>query len=171
MSLADEVYKELLKRLSIKTALVIGKEKTEFENGFFTVEAVENAEYDSVIIRNLENSMLVNLALGRAGNLNERLVLKAFYEGKKVYISKSGIAYRKMYPKVRRRLFKLYEEYEKQILDYGAELIGWESVITEKDVSRYSDAGGKCITVSQSTIVTPLAMDFIKAHNMKLERR
>jgi len=171
MNLADEVYKEVLKRLNIKTALVIGHDKSELENGFITVSVEDNAEFDCVIIRNLKNSMLVNLALGNPVNMAETLVMKALLDKKRVYIVRSGIQYINMKRDIHVKLFELYKSYESAIIGYGAQIAGWDRVVTEKAVKDFYEMGGRVLSVPDNAVVTPLAMDFIKKNKMMLESR
>ncbi len=164
-----EVYGELIKRLNLPTALVIGKSGTEFEKGFITVTDCAE-KYDAVIVRNLDNNMLARLALGLAADDGEKAILKSLCGGN-VYIMRNGMECFKNKNILPKRLYRLYCGYADTLIGWGAKIIGFGKVITEKAAAEFFESGGRIIYAEKDSIITPLAADFITKYDMVLERR
>lgn len=161
---ADEVYEELIKRLNLPTALVIGKTRSEFENGFITVTDCAE-KYDAVIVRNLDNTMLAHLALGIAENDCEKAILKSLCR-KNVYIMRNGIECLKCEQNIPKSLDRLYRGYADTLTEWGAKIIGFGKVITENTVEEFFASGGKRVYIEKDSIITPLAKELLSKYDI-----
>lgn len=166
-SIVEEVIHEILKRLEIKTAVVIGEKQCKLEKLFLAV--AENDDFDAVIIRNLSNKMLADLALGTICTKDENAVYRAFCENKDVYMIKDGIECLNGQNKAFNAIFRLYSEYLEKLERYGAVIFG--NVITEKLAEKMHCNGAKKIYISKKDIITPLADDFMRKNNIIIDRR
>ena len=127
------------------------------------------SEYDVLIISYLSCNMLAETALGI-----ENAITKALINDKPVYVSESGLRYKSISNKA---LFEKYNSYFKTLISYGVKLINCtEDIFLSKNCKKlltaadFSTSASKTITVSKSTIVTPLALDYAKENNITIIR-
>lgn len=153
--------------------------------------------WDIILVTQLPLEMLGNLGNGCGGH-KEGLILRALMEGKQVYILEEGICHRKYRKSSFKTLYQLYNEYEDKIKQYGIKFIPsladiFQNQFIEKeipfvaDVAHEIDFTGKSllleadllkkqvrspsvIKISSGCIVTPLAEDYMKCHNLDMKR-
>lgn len=150
--------------------------------------------WDIILVTQLPLEMLGNLGNGCGGH-KERLILSALMEGKQVYILEEGILYRKYRKSSFKALYQLYNEYEDKIKQYGMKFIlsladilqneipeneiifvaneidfTGKSLLLEADLLKKQVRSPSIIKISSDCIVTPLAEDYIKCHNLDMKR-
>ena len=86
-------------------------------------EDVNLKNYDHIIVTNLCNSGLSSLALGLCNDKVQALLVEALFSGKRVYVLKEGIQYRKYSKNANEALYNLYNQYECKIMSYGANIV------------------------------------------------
>lgn len=162
--LIDEIISELLKRLNIKKAFAIGSKKSDFEKRFLIV----GHDFECVIIRELSNTLLGNLAQG-SGGTDEKIVLDMLLKRKKVYVIKDGIEFLKYDRKS--PLYLHYSRCLRKIKEYGADIIGDTKILTREDILLQKNLGADTVICDKNTIITPLAQDCLIENNMTAVRR
>lgn len=165
--LIDSIIDELLRKINIKKAVVVGCKKSEFENSFY-IENDLKREYDCVIVREMSNTMLGRLAVG-AGNGKEKIVLTALLEGKKVYIVNDNIEFLNYGRK--NPLYVYYSSCLERLEYYGAERVGDIKIIDYDYVKSQYEFGIKKIICTKRSVITPLAADFTQKNKIEIVRR
>ncbi|HBM75882.1 MAG TPA: hypothetical protein DD429_10065 [Clostridiaceae bacterium] len=149
-SIVDAVTKEVMKKLGSKEdasmdpiAKVLVLEKHDSEN-YKTIERKLNfigykvgsiedkkdiEEYDRIVITSLDNRELVNIAMGIGCDEKEQIVLESLLSGRKVFLIEQGLSYRKYKETSNKVLFKLYEDYEKRLKNFGIFIFKKENFI------------------------------------------
>lgn len=92
---------------------------------FYPLDSTDkNVEsYDFVLVPKLDNRELVNLSLGIPCGIREKVIIDCILKDKKVYIFGEGLEYRK-YSKTSNKIFyKMYQEYENRIVNFGLKII------------------------------------------------
>ncbi len=158
--------------------------------------ALTARDFDLLLIAELSEGQLASAALGIPYGAEARPIVDALIAGHQVFILENGIMFRQN-GCVSHELKKLYEEYLKKLYLFGAkpireaDIINIEStseepvqnvssvhacpslrVMTEEDAKKLLSKCEKCekIIVSQKTIITPLAADFILHRGAVVER-
>lgn len=80
-------------------------------------------DYDEIIIGSLNNRELANLSMGIQCGAIENIVIPALFQGRKVFLLKDEIEYRKFEGCCNNSLFNLYKNHEKNIEAYGVKII------------------------------------------------
>ncbi|MGL5244265.1 MAG: TIGR02536 family ethanolamine utilization protein, partial [Sarcina sp.] len=78
---------------------------------------------DVLVISNLCLRGLTNLALGSSISQEERFILKMLMKGKKVFLMKDGIEYRKYKQTAPKVLYNKYINYEEELKSFGVQVI------------------------------------------------
>ncbi|MGL5677895.1 MAG: hypothetical protein ACRDDX_15965 [Cellulosilyticaceae bacterium] len=149
--LIDEIVEELYRKLKedkvvhpLKKKMIWIGQKEEGLNDALTqcYEIVdgplEHEAYECIVVAELTLDRLASLAQGLAQNEEEKCILKALLQGKKVYVLEDGIEYRKYKKTSHKALYTLYSDYENKIKQYGIELIGHASDILLADTKEPS---------------------------------
>ncbi|HIU76783.1 MAG TPA: hypothetical protein IAC62_12930 [Candidatus Pelethocola excrementipullorum] len=166
-----------------------------------TVRTVDDVGWNMIIVADLSLGQMAQIALGLPVDSESENILQSLLEGKKVYILESGLEYRKYRESAYKTLYQIYLGYEDRIRKFGGEvvtdvqeIIERESAIsTEREISgvttgddldltelgllRESDLtkvrgnGYGTVVIGQSTIVTPLAQDYLTNHNLAVRRQ
>lgn len=149
-SIVDAVTKEVMRRLGSEKdafinpiAKVLVLEKHDNEN-YKTIEQKLNfigykvgsiedkkdiKDYERIVITSLDNRELVNIAMGIGCDEKEQIVLESLLSGKKVFLVEEGLSYRRYKETSNKALFKLYEDYEKRLKDFGIFILKKENFI------------------------------------------
>lgn len=214
-TLIDKIVKEVLKRLETCYAkvLLIGQGESvrhELDKAGICYEChsdyhddLDLDNYDHIIIDGMSNFHLVTSALLVPGTNISKLILKARLTGKKVYVEKSSLEYKKYEGTIDKGLKEKLERYEKTIAGYGVQFLSvqdivkvvkssfenatavseecWEGkyseeeccvldkkLITEQDLKKLVQKGHRKVKIGNKSIITPLAKDYIKIHNICL---
>ncbi|KGX84512.1 hypothetical protein [Pontibacillus litoralis] len=195
--LLEQVWQELLKRLNTienkEKAVVIGplpneRDDDSFEYITYTTD-MDASSYDTLYITKLSNARLSRLALGMADNEEEEFILSMLLRGKKLMIDSKGIEYRQFQHTAQHALLAIYKEYEQKLKEFGAQLINEQQekrinqeealpvqsqikkkVITENDIQRAHFNKIEELMIPSTSIVTPLAQDFIRECKMVITR-
>ena len=164
-----------------------------YEIVYFSNE-IEEKEFEKIIIPNLPISMMANLANGLSTTCEEAFILSALLKGNKVSVLREGVEYYAYKHSSPALLYKVYEEYEKKLRGFGiafehryesieeskycsdVELVAplnetyrlSKKVISESDLQKLYIQNIKEITVEKKSIITPLARDFIRTHQLKI---
>lgn len=167
--------------------------KDRYEIVYFSKE-VEEKEFEKIIIPHLSISVMANLANGLGPTCEEAFILSTLLKGKKVIVLREGVEYYSYKHSSPALLYKVYEEYEKKLRGFGItfeycyesiegtkncpdEEISSPSretyrlakkVISESDLQKLYIQNIKEITVEKKSIITPLARDFIRTHQLKI---
>lgn len=139
----DKVIKEVIKRLESGSPkiLLIGKQglaREEMDKAAICYEFCENYsddmpinDYDFIIIQGMSNFELVSSALLVPGTSISKLILKGRLTGKKVYIEKDSMEYKKYEPTIDRGLEKQLERYEDCLKNYGVKILKAQEIIRD----------------------------------------
>lgn len=152
-------------------------------------------KYNQVLITHMPCEMLGNLAVG-AGDKTEGFILKTLMEGGKVFVLESALMYKNYKKTAFKTLYALYSECEKKLLQYGISIIespldivkdtgkkelsnrivsdkidlSEKNLILESDFMKKQIRESSAIKLNSSCIITPLAQDYIKNHNLVIIR-
>ncbi|KAJ52580.1 ethanolamine utilization protein [Clostridium tetanomorphum] len=80
--------------------------------------------YDFILVPKLNNRELANISLGISCGIREEIVIDSILRGKKVYIFEEGLEYRKYNKTCNKVFFKMYEDYEKKLIEFGLSIVG-----------------------------------------------
>lgn len=215
--LVNEVIRELKKRLnqedasehisvqdkteqniSRKRVLVLGNltlREAEALSGCKLAEADGWNSYDIVLAAQMSLDTMAQVALGNPQNKESTCLLKSLLEGKQVFALMRGLEYRLFRDKAVKTLYRLYQEYEDRIRQYGiriigdigeireqAEVLGGNTqagyldltgikVITETNFSKMRSGGSGRVLIDRNAVITPLAKDYAANHRLQLERQ
>lgn len=130
-----------------------------------------------VVISQLSLESLMRIANMLPETQDEKIILEALLEKKKVYVLNNGKEYQKL---IKKSLYGVKEQVQKaenQWSKFGAEFVTVKSsdtptqnnkkVITQESLQKELNQGITEWTVAESTIVTPLAKDFIREKQLK----
>ncbi|MGH4139741.1 hypothetical protein [Clostridium sp.] len=109
-----------------------------YEVHAYNNEDINLKNYEHIIVTNLCNKGLSSMALGLCNDKVQELVVEAFFNGKRVYVLKEGIQYRKYSRNANEALYNLYNQYECKIMSYGAILVN------ESDLLKYMETDLAC---------------------------
>ena len=149
-SIIDAVTKEVMKRLgyeedtSIKPiAKVLVLERYDSED-YKTIEQKLNfigyqagsiedkkamSEYEGIIVTSLCCKELANISIGVGCDEKEKMVLQSLLSGRKVFLIEEGLSYKKYEGTASKGLYKLYENYEQRLKDFGVVVLGKGNLI------------------------------------------
>lgn len=214
--IVQEVYKKLQEgvksTIKNKTAVVMGEcdlvaiGKT-LEATYKVAAYNKDIKADIVVLSELTIKAMANLATLTGTNEEENFIITSLMEGKKVYILKDGMEYRKYKNTAPKALYNKYLEFENELKLYGINIVDHISgcvdndtkeeeaivevstetvlssgedelnleltkkkLISEADIRKPFKSGMKFLTIDKKSILTPLAMDFIRIHNLKVKR-
>ncbi|MBU3128311.1 hypothetical protein LGL55_06620 [Clostridium tagluense] len=156
--LVEMITREVMKRItSSANSMVIHKKKVlvissceeelrevkelleyKYEVIVYDGEDINLKNYESIIVTNLCNKGLSSMALGLCNDKLQELIVEALFKGKRVYVLKEGIQYRKYSTKANEALYNLYSQYECKIMSYGA------IIVNEKDLLKSMEIGADC---------------------------
>ncbi|MEG1255496.1 hypothetical protein [Clostridium sp.] len=94
--------------------------------------------YEHIVVTNLCNKGLSSMALGLCNDSVQGFIIDSLFNGKKVYVLKEGIQYRKYSSTSNEALYNLYSKYECKIMSYGV------SVVDEKSLLKSMKLGVAC---------------------------
>lgn len=168
--------------------------------------------FDYIIVPELSNKDLVNMALGAPkGGICEAIV-DAILQGKNVMVLEEGICYRKFKNTANENFLNMFKGYEEKVLSFGVEILSAEDiveylesrssnermqnkaveenesknqekldsnqeaeinakVVSEGNLERLWSKGYKNISVYEKSIITPLAMDFIRINGINIIKK
>lgn len=184
--------------------------ENKYEVCIYDKSDINMKNYNHIIVANLCNKGLSSLALGLCNDNVQAFLIEALFNGKKVYVLKEGIEYRKYSTNANSELYNLYNQYECKIMSYGVVLVSETSLIqsmksgatfneqvvqalpliestnnvqshqvveisnkkliTESDLKKLYMNGIKEVTIIHKAILTPLAQDFVRIKQLKLNR-
>ena len=166
--------KEIIKLLGTDNIL-----KEELEKDF-----TFSNDSKKIIVSNLKISELVALGNGAFSNEKAEEILNHILNGDEVFLIKEGLEWRS-YKNIPGKLLEKYENYENMLKDYGIKFFNKIEIIDflknasnqysfNKKVLNLSDIKKlkeKEIIISEKTIITQLAIDYIKENNIKIIKR
>lgn len=166
--------KEIIKLLGTDNIL-----KEELEKDF-----TFSNDSKKIIVSNLKISELVALGNGTFSNEKDEEILNHILNGDEVFLIKEGLEWRS-YKNIPGKLLEKYENYENMLKDYGIKFFNKIEIIDflknasnqysfNKKVLNLSDIKKlkeKEIIISEKTIITQLAIDYIKENNIKIIKR
>lgn len=94
----------------------------------YDVDSLDNMnckieEYEACIVCRVGNRQLASIAHGLCSSSMEEMIMKFLLIGKSVYMLEDGIEYRRYLDTANTSLLKLYQGYERKIVEYGVKLI------------------------------------------------
>ncbi|MPQ42898.1 TIGR02536 family ethanolamine utilization protein [Clostridium tarantellae] len=92
---------------------------------------------DALVISNLNLTGLSNLALGTSVSQEESFILKMIMQGKKIFLMKDGIEYRRYKQTAPKVLYNKYINYEEELRTFGVQVIDKICDITLDDEGVY----------------------------------
>ncbi|MGL4912757.1 MAG: TIGR02536 family ethanolamine utilization protein [Romboutsia sp.] len=141
--IVDEIYKKInntnqVEQINKPKAILLYEEnnsKFDFIKDEFDIVNFDNSikDCDIVILSKLCMRGISNLALGNSTSDEERFALEMLMKGKKVYILKDGIEYKRYRETAPKALYSKYLAYEDEICKFGVEVIKDLSSITLKN--------------------------------------
>ncbi|SHI97702.1 hypothetical protein [Lutispora thermophila] len=140
-ALVDRIAEEVLKRIENCSAkvLLIGQGESlkgeldkagilyDHYSGYSDELDLDN--YEHIIIDGMSNYHLVTSALLVPGTDISKLILKGRLTGKKVYVEKSSLEYKKYEVTIDKGLKEKFEFYEKTIAGYGVQFFNTQDII------------------------------------------
>jgi ethanolamine utilization protein len=164
-----------------------------YREGIIDYDSIVN--YDAIVISNMAIDMLGSIATGCCHRTEELFILKALLKEKSVYIIDSGMEYKQYKETAFKNLYSLYSDYENKLIQYGMKRITnilellndvkaeqittnmamdvdltYKNLILESDLSKVCRKGFTSITIKDRCIITPLALDYMKDHYIKINR-
>ncbi len=138
---------------------------------------VSQNSYDQVILPSLSCVDMVDLALGRAsGNIVEK-VLSILLRGQPVMVIE--FEYHCFKDTAPSALWDLYKSYEKTLAGYGLtqvfavtgkSVVVQKRLVTEQEMADFVAQGVKKLTLSAGALVTALAIDMARKHQIEISR-
>lgn len=174
--------------------LVLGmaspEEKAFLENSFQMKYDASLQGWDMLLLLQMSPETMAYVAHGIFGNREAACILHGLLEGKKIFLLQSGLLYRSYRETASKNLYSLYLQQEDTLRNLGVEMIAHVSdmktgkrancgeafdfrhfgLVREADLFPMRTSGAKVIRLGRDTKITPLAMDFIKNHNLSLQR-
>ncbi len=164
------------------TVKLIGNDellKNEIEKKF---DLCKNSK--KIVITDLKIPELISLDIGTYTDEVSKEILNHILEGDKIFIIKEGIEWRK-FKNIPEKLYKKYEASEKSLMEYGVKFINkieiLENLEENSEINYFSQKvlnlrnikkiSGKKIIISEKTIITQLAMDYIRENDIKVIKR
>lgn len=164
-----------------------------YKEGIKDYDSIVN--YDAIVISNMTIDMLSSIATGCCHRAEEIFILKALLMEKAVFVIDSGMEYKKYKETAFKNLYSLFSEYENKLIQYGMKRITnilellkdvkteeittnktmdvdltYKNLILESDLSKVCRKGFTSITIKDKCIITPLALDYMKNHYIKINR-
>ena len=153
------------------------------------------ANYDAIVISNMTIDMLGSLATGCCHRREELFILKALLKEEAVFVIDSCMEYKKYKESAYKNLYSLYSDYENKLFQYGMKPITnilellkdvkeeqvttnmimdvdltYKNLILESDLSKVCRKGFTSISIHNNCIITPLALDYMRDHNIKVKK-
>ncbi|WP_432408078.1 hypothetical protein [Wukongibacter sp. M2B1] len=100
---------------------------TKFLDDYSQVDGVDSFDY--IIIPELSNRDLVNIALGDSKSEASEVIIDGIFKGKKIIVLEEGICYRKFKSTVNENFFNMFKEYEEKIVSFGLEIVSKEKLM------------------------------------------
>lgn len=185
-NIVDEIYNEVLKRLKnfynekpLKPKAVVFGDRKYIQASKFDIlefKQIDINNIDYIFITELSSKMLVSLSNLIYLSEDEQFILKALHLGKKIYILKNNIEYKKYEKTLPNELYKKYFEYESILKKYNIKFINKiEDIYIKKNLLSLEDIKdiikNNKVILEKEDIISPLAKDFIIDNNIKVERR
>lgn len=203
--LVDAVIRELERKLQEeelhvpgqKSILVLGSLTAQEEQALSGCGLIRTKERpcDMVLAASMSCETMAQAALGIPQNREASWLLESLLEGIPVYVLAKGMQYRAYRESAGKTLYRMYQEYEEKISQYGAEIINDIGEIRER--TRLPDEGAKAgclnltgirvlteahlnkarsgtsgaVLVDRKAVITPLARDYIASHRLNLIRQ
>lgn len=148
--LVEIITKEVINRLKTmlmdknmaakKRVLVLEPKETlcselalSLEKNNYVIDCIDNmgdlSSYEGIILQNIKNGELANLAHGIESSIKEKVAIQAIFNGKKLYLMEKGIEYKKFEGTSNRLFFNMFKEYEDKLVSYGIEIVGLKELI------------------------------------------
>ncbi len=160
-----------------------------------TVKYDTTVNYDAIVISNMTIDMLGSLATGCCHRREELFILKALLKEEAVFVIDSCMEYKKYKESAYKNLYSLYSDYENKLFQYGMKPITnilellkdvkeeqvttnmimdvdltYKNLILESDLSKVCRKGFTSISIHNNCIITPLALDYMRDHNIKVKK-
>lgn len=141
-------------------------------------------ESKKIIVTSLNIKETVDLANGTFSTENGEEILNHILKGHEIFIINQGVLW-KNYRNIPERLYEKYSEYESILREYGVVFVDKleieylldknnkiltfnEKVLNLRSIKKIKE---KEIVISGKTIITQLAMDYIRENNIKVIKR
>lgn len=111
--------------------------ENKYEVCIYDKEDASLKNYKHIIVSNLCNKGLSSMALGLCNDSIQEFIIEALFNGKRVYVLKEGIEYRKYSTNANEALYNLYNEYECKIMSYGVVLVQESSLLKSMQMGAY----------------------------------
>lgn len=144
----------------------------------------EKTEFDRLLLAQLTPNTLQKLAFAMDPDIGP--VMKSLMKGKEIFYLKEGLLHERFKETCPKSLYKTYEDSVKKMTSFGIlaenlkELKADEKhegtvkkrgLITEREVLALVAKGDRILNVQKNTLITPLAKDLIRKHNVILEKQ
>lgn len=113
------------------------------EKNNYTVDCIDNMgdldSYEGIVLQSIKNSELANLSHGIESSVKEKLVIKAIFNGNKIFSMEKGVEYKSFQATSNKLFFNMFKEYEDKLASYGIKFVGLKGLIAsleDKPVER-----------------------------------
>lgn len=155
------------------------------------LEKINIDDFRHIVITSLTLNQLINIAIGRSDDDATSIIIECILRGKSIFILNAGAKYRKYKTTTNENFYNMIENYEKNIISFGITFIDENDidlicgnnkeivveddrldnkVITESILENRQREGDNEIRISKNAVITPLANDFIRINNIKIQR-
>lgn len=149
-SIVDAVTREVMKRLGyeedasakpIAKVLVLERHDSEYYKTLeqklnfigYQAGSIEDKKavkgYEGIVVTSLCCKELANISIGVGCDEKEQMVLQSLLSGRKVFLIEEGLSYKKYEETASKVLYKLYENYEQRLKDFGVVILRKENLI------------------------------------------
>lgn len=162
-----------------------------------SVQEVTVAEYEAIVITQLNTELLSDIAQGLCRCAGAGAVSEALFLGKAVYVAEEGVAFLKYKHTANARYYQMFLEYLKKLESFGIKVLPMEKIcqdfsvketgnmeICEKpekreekkasglfsaDMARtFIRSGETTLRLAKGTLLTPLAKDVLREKKIEL---
>jgi len=153
-------------------------------------------QYEWVVVPALTIKELTHISLGIRDGMVCELISDGILTGKKIFVLAEGLEYRKYEATSSSKYYSMLKTYEEKLVDFGIQIVNSFELygcFQEKLCSKFQDkasiykerrkviieshleqlylSGHNEIQIDKRAIITPLAVDFIKAKGMRIVRQ
>lgn len=167
--------------------------KVEFIEDYYVHRSLES--YEAIVIASLSTKLMVNIALGIRNEGIEEIIAEAILRGKSIYILEEGIIYKEYKTTSNPNFFQMMEDYESRLYGFGIcnvdqnglhERISGsdqycnknssvctldKKIVTEADIEECFKKNITVLHIPSKTMITPLAIDYIKHNKLAIIRK
>ena len=187
----DNIVTEVLKKIKMGNQIAsIGFIGDKLQNVSEKYIITDICNADIIIISNMSLRLTSQMGSGCYVDDDCISIIKALFEGKKVYVLENSFEYKKYKNSAKKNIYSNFVEFEKNIYNLGIESIKdiddlccdiktednfYEfknsKILTENDIKDFVSKNIKIFSIPKKCIITPLAQDYIQSNNISVIRQ